>query len=230
MPNVYRSGMSAVPFTLTEQSKAENSFIAQGLKRQDADLLDQLIVRYQHRLLRYLLYLTGNREIAEDLFQETWMRVLLRGAQYNGNARFDTWLFTIARNLLIDLRRKRTMSSLDEMCENADDERPFEVPCDAPNPFDHYQSQEDGQRIAAALLTLDPLHREVLVLRFHEDLALEEIATVTRAPLSTVKSRLYRGLAALKPRVQAANARPHAAVARTTGMLPAERQRRASAL
>jgi RNA polymerase sigma-70 factor (ECF subfamily) len=199
--------MSAASFTLAEQSKAENALIAQGLKRQDADLLDELIVRYQHRLLRYLLYLTGNREVAEDLFQETWMRVLLRGGQYNGNARFDTWLFTIARNLLIDLRRKRTMASLDEMCEATEDERPFEVASGEPNPFDRYQSQEDAQRVAQALLTLDPLHREVLVLRFHEDLALDEIAGITRAPLSTVKSRLYRGLAALKPRVVAATDR-----------------------
>jgi RNA polymerase sigma-70 factor (ECF subfamily) len=52
------------------------------------------------------------------------------------------------------------------------------------------------------LLTLDPAYREVLTLRFHEEMSLEEIATVTRAPLSTVKSRLYRGLAALKPRLQ----------------------------
>jgi RNA polymerase sigma-70 factor (ECF subfamily) len=202
--------MSAATFVLTEQSRAENAVISQGLKRQDADLLDELIVRYQHRLLRYLLYLTGNMEVAEDLFQETWMRVLMRGGQYNGNARFDTWLFTIARNLLIDLRRKRTMASLDEMCEASEDERPFEVPSDAPNPFDHYQSKEDAEHVAQALLTLDPLHREVLVLRFHEDLALDEIATVTRAPLSTVKSRLYRGLAALKPRILAVTAHAEA--------------------
>jgi DNA-directed RNA polymerase specialized sigma24 family protein len=52
---------------------------------------------------------------------------------------------------------------------------------------------EDRERIASALLQLDTLHREVLVLRFHEELSLEEIAKVTRAPLSTVKSRLYRG-------------------------------------
>ncbi len=227
MPTVSEKTMGAATLSanhsLVEQAKAENYVIAQGLKRQDADLLDDLIVRYQHRLLRYLLYLTGNREVAEDLFQETWMRVLLRGAQYNGNARFDTWLFTIARNLLIDLRRKRTMASLDEMCEAAEDERPFEVASEAPNPFDHYKSQEDATRVAAALLTLDPLHREVLVLRFHEDLALEEIATVTRAPLSTVKSRLYRGLAALKPRVVAASAPP-------APLKPALSQRSAAAL
>ena len=100
-----------------ELVRQESLAIAQGLKRQDVGLLDELIVRYQHRLLRYLLYLTSNREQAEDLFQEVWMRVLLRGGQFNGKARFDTWLFTVARNLVIDLRRKRTMSSLDEMFE-----------------------------------------------------------------------------------------------------------------
>jgi RNA polymerase sigma-70 factor (ECF subfamily) len=156
-------------------------------------------------LLRYLLYLTGNRELADDLFQEVWMRVLVRGSQFNGQARFDTWLFTIARNLLIDYRRKRTMSSLDEMFEGgSEDDRPmtYEVADDDPTPFDRFSSIEDRQRIATALLQLDTLHREVLVLRFHEDLSLEEIAKVTRAPLSTVKSRLYRGMAAIKPKLE----------------------------
>jgi RNA polymerase sigma-70 factor (ECF subfamily) len=199
--SVSKNEMTTATLTLAEQSRAENILIARGLRQHDAELLDRLIVQYQHRLLRYLLFLTGNRDLAEDLFQETWMRVLTRGGQYNGAARFDTWLFTIARNLMIDLRRKRTMASLEEMCEINGEERPFEVPSDEPTPKDLYQSRENGQRVTAALLTLDPLHREVLVLRFHEELSLEEISQVTRAPLSTVKSRLYRGLAALKPRM-----------------------------
>jgi len=62
---------------------------------------------------------------------------------------------------------------------------------------------EGRERVAAALLDLDTLHREVLVLRFHEELSLNEIATVTRTPLSTVKSRLYRGLAAIRPKLAA---------------------------
>jgi RNA polymerase sigma-70 factor (ECF subfamily) len=201
--SVSQPSMSTASISLTTQSRQENVLIAQGLKRHDEGLLDELIVQYQHRLLRYLLYLTGNREQAEDLFQETWMRVLMRGAQYNGNARFDTWLFTIARNLVIDMRRKRTMMSLEELCENAEDERTFEVPSNGPNPFELYQGYENGQLVAKLLLTLDPLHREVLVLRFHEELSLDEIAHVTAAPLSTVKSRLYRGLASLKPRLEA---------------------------
>jgi RNA polymerase sigma-70 factor (ECF subfamily) len=188
-----------------ELVRQESQAISAGLKRQDAGLLDDLIVRYQHRLLRYLLYLAGNREQAEDLFQEVWMRVLVRGGQYNGQARFETWLFTIARNLLIDLRRKRTMSSLDELFEGGTDEdRPmaFEIADDEPTPFDHLSNMEDRSRIATALLEVDTLHREVLVLRFHEELSLEEIAKVTRAPLSTVKSRLYRGMAMMKPKLE----------------------------
>ena len=185
-----------------EQVQRENLAIARGLKRNDPELLDQLIELYQHRLLRYLLFLTGKREVAEDLFQETWMRVLLRGAQYNGKARFDTWLFTIARNLVIDLSRKRQMASLDEMSEAGEDERPFEVAIDGPSPFEQFATREDRAEVAEVLLKLEPNYREVLMLRFHEEMSLEEIASVTRAPLSTVKSRLYRGLAALKPEVE----------------------------
>jgi RNA polymerase sigma-70 factor (ECF subfamily) len=185
-----------------EDVQRENLAIAKGLKRNDPELLDQLIETYQHRLLRYLLFLTGKREVAEDLFQETWMRVLLRGAQYNGKARFDTWLFTIARNLVIDLSRKRQMASLDEMSEAGEDERPFEVAIDGPSPFEEFVTREDRAEVAEVLLKLEPNYREVLMLRFHEEMSLEEIAGVTCAPLSTVKSRLYRGLAALKPEVE----------------------------
>ena len=130
------------------------------------------------------------------------MRVLMRGAQYNGKARFDTWLFTIARNLVIDLSRKRTMASLDEMCDTAEEGRSFEIANDGPSPLEIFQAREDRAEVAEVLLKLEPNYREVLVLRFHEEMSLEEIAGVTRAPLSTVKSRLYRGLAALKPEIE----------------------------
>ena len=209
LPLIGQGSASAAEELVREESLA----VSQGLKRQDAGLLDELIVRYQHRLLRYLLYLTSNREMAEDLFKEVWMRVLVRGAQFNGQARFDTWLFTIARNLVIDQRRKRTMSSLDELFEGrSEDDRPmsFEVADDEPTPFDRFSNLEDRERIAAGLMELDTLHREVLVLRFHEELSLEEIAKVTRAPLSTVKSRLYRGMAAIKPKLERAARRQEA--------------------
>ena len=183
----------------TVQAQAETMVIAQGLKRQDPELLDRLIEEFQHRLLRYLLFLTGNREVSEDLFQETWIRVLLRGAQFNGKSRFDTWLFTIARNLVIDLSRKRTMASLDEMSEGGDNDRPFEIVDTEPSPLDQFRTGEDRAEVHQVLVNLEARSREVLVLRFYEELSLEEIASITGAPLSTVKSRLYRGLASVKP-------------------------------
>jgi RNA polymerase sigma-70 factor, ECF subfamily len=198
----------AASAALVAQTQSESAEIAQGLKRQDPELLDRLIETYQHRLLRYLLFLTGKREVAEDLFQETWMRVLLRGTQYNGKARFDTWLFTIARNLVIDRSRKRTMASLEEMSEGREDDRPFEIAMTGPSPLEQFQSRENCAEVSEVLLKLEPIYREVLVLRFYEELSLEEIAGVTHAPLSTVKSRLYRGLAALKPEVEQLRATP----------------------
>lgn len=182
--------------------REENLAIAAGLKKQEPAVLDQLIDRYQHRLMRYLLYLTNDRALAEDLFQEAWMRVLMRGSQYNGKARFDTWLFTIARNLVIDFRRKRTTTSLDELFEGSgEDDRAMsiELADSSPTPFDQLLSGENRTLVGEALLSLDPMHREVISLRFHEEMSLDEIAKVTGANLSTVKSRLYRGLAALRP-------------------------------
>src|ERR1700729_4204685 len=137
----------------TVASQSDNAAIALGLKKQNPELLDHLIELYQHRLLRYLLFLTGKREVAEDLFQETWMRVLLRGAQYNGKARFDTWLFTIARNLVIDLSRKRTMASLDEMSEvrEESDSRPCEFAAEGPSPLEQFRSREDSAEVSEVL-------------------------------------------------------------------------------
>ena len=182
-----------------EWTLRENVEIARGLRRRDPELLDRLIERYQHRLLRYLVFLTGNRELSEDIFQETWIRVMERGKQYNGKAKFDTWLFAIARHLVIDWSRKKTTTSLEALQEQYGNEHAFDVPSNEPSPFDAVSCREKRESVQAALGRLDGLHREVLVLRFHEELSLEEIAEVTGAPLSTVKSRLYRGLAALKP-------------------------------
>src|SRR5262249_51051773 len=78
---------------------SEAKTIARGLRRRDPDLLNHLIDQYQYRLFRYLAYITGSRERAEDFFQETWIRVLERGDQYDGKSKFEAWLFAIARHL-----------------------------------------------------------------------------------------------------------------------------------
>src|ERR1700682_1485143 len=85
----------------------EAKTIARGLQKRDPDLLDLLIEQYQYRLFRYLVYVTGNKERAEDFFQETWIRVLERGHQYDGKSKFEAWLFAIARHLVIDWQRSK---------------------------------------------------------------------------------------------------------------------------
>lgn len=179
--------------------ESESSEIARGLRQRDPDLLDRLIEQYQHRLLRFLTYLVGNRQTAEDLFQETWLRVLERGAQYDGKHNFSTWLFSVARNLAIDHLRKKKPESL----EPEDDDTSAIVPVShAPSAFELVAGQEVSELILSALACVPAEYREAIVLRFHEDLSLEEIATVTHAPLGTVKSRIYRGLNVLMPRLR----------------------------
>ncbi len=181
----------------------DNGPICAGLKTRDSQVLDRLILEYQHRLLRYLLCLTGSRDISEDIFQDIWIRVIERGEQFKGNSRFGTWLFAIARNMVFDLRRKYARMTLYRWHE-LEDEYPLELPSGGKTALDQCSESEARKLIADALRTLKPVHREVLLLRYTEDLSLKEISEVMRLPISTVKSRLYRGLVTLKPRLNAA--------------------------
>ena len=197
--------MNAAAYYFVNGMESETSAIARGLRRRDPDLLDRLIEQYQHRLLRYLVYLSGNRELAEDLFQETWIRVLERGHQYDGRREFSTWLYAVARNLTIDYLRKKSPVSLDGLMD-AEDQAPFE-PADArPLAWEVMAQHEQAERIGAALVSIPAEYRETVMLRFQEGLALEEIAKVTGAKLGTVKSRLYRGLDMLMTRLGRARA------------------------
>jgi len=183
--------------TLNTTAETETAKIARGLRERDMELLADLVERCQHRLVRYLLYLTGRREYAEDLAQETWIRVLQRGSQYNGRQRFDPWLFAIARNLAIDyLRKKRKAVQTASLPDDRDEI--LLVSSSGPSPFEAAARSEDAIRLAGQLQILSPLYREALLLRFQEDLSLAEIAQVLSAPVTTVTSRIYRGLAALR--------------------------------
>lgn len=193
--------MVASTFSALLSMETEESQIARGLRQRDPDVLDALVEQYQHRLLRYLLHLTGNRAVAEDLFQETWLRVLEKGHQYDGRNRFVTWLLAIAHNVGIDYLRKRNPASLDAMSD-PEDGAPFEPPAGGPSPLDEAMTNQQQERFAEALQQVPPLFREVLVLRFQEQLKLDEIAKLVRIPVATVKTRIYRGVQALRPAIK----------------------------
>ena len=193
--------MIAIGCCFANTMESEAKLIARGLRQRDPDLLDHLIEQYQHRLLRYLIYLSGARELAEDLFQETWIRVIERGHQYNGRHEFSTWLYAVARNLTIDRLRRKSPISLDGLLTR-DDHVPFEPTDTRPSAWDLVVQRQQTEDIGAALAAIPAEYREAIVLRFHEGMALDEISIVTGAPLGTVKSRVYRGLHMLAGRLQ----------------------------
>jgi RNA polymerase sigma-70 factor (ECF subfamily) len=138
-----------------------------------------LIEQYQYRLFRYLVYLTGSRETAEDLFQETWVRVLERGHQYDGKSKFELWLFAIARHLVIDWQRQKKPQSLDALLDPEGAQKPLEIEAaDYPSPLDVVAHREGQERVQERLSSLPAVYREVLLLRFQEDLGLAEIAAI----------------------------------------------------
>jgi len=190
----------ALTFSTLMQDEAKG--IARGLQRRDPDLLDRLIEQYQYRLFRYLVYITGDKARAEDFFQETWIRVLERGHQYDGKSKFEAWLFAIARHLVIDWQRSKKAQSLDALTDPTQ-ESPLQIASEGePSPLHQVLAQESAENVHASLEKIPAIYREVLVLRFQEELQIEEMAGVLSIPASTVKSRLYRGLDALRGALQ----------------------------
>ena len=174
---------------------SETQRIALGLRQRDVVVLEALVEQYQYRLVRYLVSLLGRRDGVDDFVQETWLRVLERGGSYDGQSRFEPWLFRVARNIALDAIRKRPTFSLDS--NEVDGVRPS-PPSGEPSPYTLVARTQDAERLAHSLQTLEPACREALVLRFQEGLSLQEISGIVGAPVSTVASRIYRGLAALR--------------------------------
>lgn len=179
--------------------KSDTQQIAIGLRQGEVVVLEALVEQYQYRLVRYLIYLLGRRDGVDDLVQETWLRVLERGSSYDGQSRFEPWLFRIARNIAVDAMRQRRIFSLDSNDDGGVRPAPAS---DEPSPFALASRTDDADRLARSLETLEPVYREALILRFQEDLSLQEISAIAGAPVSTVASRIYRGLATLRPRFE----------------------------
>ena len=179
--------------------------IALSLRQGNVSFLQELVGQYQYRLVRYLIYLLGRRDEVDDLVQETWLRVMERGSSYDGRSRFEPWLFTIARNLAIDQMRKGRIFSLDSNAEGEQDTALPTPASKAPSPFVLAARTEDAERLGDSLQALQPIYREALVLRFQEELSLQEISGVVGAPVATVASRIYRGLRTLRSRLEGGN-------------------------
>jgi RNA polymerase sigma-70 factor (ECF subfamily) len=175
------------------------------LRRGDLNALSELIARYQNRLYRYLLRIVRQPAEAEDLFQQTWLRVVEKIRSFDASRNFDAWLFTLARNLAIDhLRRIRPQRASTSRSPTAGIAKPWRTGFRKDHtPLDHALAAERRTEISEAMAGLPMIYREVLTLRFEDEMKIEEIAQVTAVPVSTAKSRLRRSLEQLRDALEA---------------------------
>jgi len=173
----------------------------------DREAIARLVTLHSPRLYRFLVALTGDKTTSEDALQDTWLRVMERIDQYRSSLSFIGWLFGIARHRALDLLRQRSRSlGLERFAREDSETGSGELPADStPSALDAMVADDLSQCVAKALRAIPTPLREVILLRFKEGLAIEEIGRALHLPLSTVKSRLYRGLEQLRLRVERMN-------------------------
>src|SRR3954454_2018102 len=156
----------------------------------DAAAFETLYARHRARLYRFVLRSVKSRAIGEELFQEIWLRVIEARGRYAPQARFTTWLYTIAHNHLVDHWRKRglTLVALErDETEGA-----------SPDPAEEAQARQGLERFTAALQALPPLQREAFLLHEEGELSVADIAAATGSNEEAAKSRLRYAMAKLK--------------------------------
>lgn len=155
----------------------------------------ELVQRYHRRIRYYVRKMVGNQQDAEDILQEIWFAVFRGLPRLVDPASFPGWLYRIARNLSYgELRRRQPQHRLVE-------ETPTVEPLTSADEF----SADEVERIHRGLDELSPQLREVLILRFLEEMRYEEIAKVIGAPVGTVRSRIYYGKRALREALERLN-------------------------
>jgi len=156
----------------------------------------ELVERYQNRLLNFIYRTTGDRERAEDLVQETFIRVYRHLHRFDQTKKFSTWIYTISSNLAKNELRNRSRNPLvlfQTLMKNRQaDERPLEWEDNTYRPDDLFRKRHLKSQVDAAVDQLPEHHRTVFILREMEGKTYEEIADITSTNLGTVKSRLNR--------------------------------------
>ena len=162
----------------------------------DRSAFAELVERYQTRLLNFIYRTTGDRERAEDLVQETFIRVYRHLHRFDQTKKFSTWIYTIASNLAKNELRNRSRNPLvlfQTLRRTWDaDQRPLEWEDNTYRPDDLFRKRHLRRTVEAAVAELPEHHRTVFVLREVEGKTYEEIAEITGCNLGTVKSRLNR--------------------------------------
>jgi RNA polymerase sigma-70 factor (ECF subfamily) len=173
-----------------------------ALRGGHADSLAVLVTRWEGPLFRFVSRMVDRPDDARDVCQETFLRILDKAGAFRDGARFSTWMYQIALNLCRDqTRRKRRWGRLMIAPPVAEDDAPREHEAPetvATNPAAALEHSERRSAVRRALSALPPEQREVLLLKEYEGLKFREIADVLGVAESTVKSRMYAGLDAMR--------------------------------
>ena len=178
----------------------DDADLVERLKARDAAAFDVIYDRFNMRLFTFLIRLSRDRDRAQDLLEDTWLRLVTHADRLRPDTSLGPWLFTVARNLYLSECRARVLEQSDEdIVSHASP---------APSPFEETAANESHRRLEAALASL-PLHyREVLLLVAVDGLSTAEAAAVCGISNDAVRQRLSRGRAMLAERMAAATL-PH---------------------
>ncbi len=172
--------------------------LVEAFQAGDLAAFDLLVVRWQRKIQGTIYRILGTEEDARDLCQEAFLKAFRALKGFKGEARFSSWLYQIAVNLCRDRmrrRRGRTFLSLEAL---GDESGPSRAASPDPGPMELLQRGALRSLVQDAIAMLPEDQREVIVLKEYEELTFLEIAQVLDVPLSTVKTRLYRGLVNLR--------------------------------
>ncbi len=185
------------------EPEADPAELLEGIRRGDTDAFETLARQHAPRLFRLALRLTGRREQAEDLVQDTLVRALPALRKFEGRARLSTYLVRALGNLWKNRLRSKSRSRLVEWFrgpagDGDDGTGDWEPPDSSPSALDRLESEDRAAWIRRGVARLEPVRRWTLLLREVEELSYEEIAEMTEVPVGTVRSRLARARADLR--------------------------------
>lgn len=165
----------------------------------DERAFEQLVERYQARLVNFLYRKVGNRESAHDLAQEVFIKVYGALDRFDPRYKFSTWMFRIGQNAAIDSLRRRRVKLVQPVWEDdSGEERDREFESEGPDPYDTSRNLERNRAIRRAIANLPDEYRELIEMRHYAEMSYAEIAELTELPLGTVKNKLFRGRNLLK--------------------------------
>ncbi len=171
-------------------------------RRRDPEALHKLVDLYSARLYGLLYRLTSSRETAEDLMQETFLRLVRTIGDYQHQGKFESWLFRIAANLARDharRRKRRGQTATIDCSTGAKDSGSFDLADPRqPDPVRESEQSEMEQRLSESLQGLSEIDREIILLRHFSDLPFREIADMLNIPLGTALARAHRAMKHLR--------------------------------